>query len=397
MANSTAAARTLVTAMCFIMAIMAWGTVFYGHSVYMDQLMRDQGWSASLISSAILVFWIASLPGTLFVGVLVDRFGPAPVVAMGGLCIGGGLAALSEITTIWHLYAIYVAMGFGYPALAAAAISPTLVPWFTKGFGAVLGVALTGASVGGALVPVWLVQSSATRGFDETVIIAGGLVLSISLGLASLFLMLGRPQSSTAATSDVPAFSAWSILSQRKFWLIAVAAAFGLGGQVGFLAHQVPMVAAQSDQLTASLTVTVIAIASALGRLLVGIASRWLTVGRLAMLSYLLYGTGIAVLASAQDINWIFAGCAIAGLFVGAIVMLPPILVREVYGSHGYGRTYAMVNVVMYVFAGLSPWFVGLLRDMSPDYTSGLWLLVAMEVLAVLLILRATQHFKSDG
>ena len=62
MANSTIVARTFVIAMCFAMAVMAWGTVFYGHSVYMDQLMRDQGWSASLISSAILIFWIASTP-----------------------------------------------------------------------------------------------------------------------------------------------------------------------------------------------------------------------------------------------------------------------------------------------------------------------------------------------
>ena len=114
MVKPTPALRTSITAMCFLMAVMAWGTVFYGHSVYMDQLMRDQGWSASLISSAILVFWIASLPGTLFVGLLVDKFGSAPVVAMGGLCIGGGLIALSQVSTLWHLYAIYIAMGFGW-------------------------------------------------------------------------------------------------------------------------------------------------------------------------------------------------------------------------------------------------------------------------------------------
>ena len=394
MVKPTPALRTSITAMCFLMAVMAWGTVFYGHSVYMDQLMRDQGWSASLISSAILVFWIASLPGTLFVGLLVDKLGPAPVVAMGGLCIGGGLIALSQVSTLWHLYAIYIAMGFGYPALAAAAISPTLVPWFSRGFAAVLGVALTGASVGGALVPVWLVQSSAVRGFDLTVTITGGVVLGVALIISCLFAFIGRPANAAATSSDQAAFSAWQILGQWKFWLIAIAAAFGLGGQVGFLAHQVPMIAAQSDQLTASLTVTVIAIASALGRLIVGLASRWLTVATLAMLSYLLYGTGIAVLATSQDITGIFIGCAMAGLFVGAIVMLPPILVREVFGTSGYGRTYAMVNVVMYIFAGLTPWFVGLLRDQSTDYTIALWMLVAMEAVAALLILRASRHFK---
>ena len=395
MVNSSPMVRTSVTVMCFLMAVMAWGTVFYGHSVYMDQLMRDQGWSASLISSAILVFWIASLPGTLFVGVLVDKLGPAPVVAIGGICIGGGVIALSEISDLWHLYAIYITMGFGYPALAAAAISATLVPWFSRGFGAVLGVALTGASVGGALVPVWLVQSTAVRGFELTVVITGSVVLGVALVIAVLFQWIGRPFVSGSTEKEQVPFSAWNVLRQLKFWLIAIAAAFGLGGQVGFLAHQVPLIAAQSDQLTASFAVTVIAIASALGRLIVGLASRWLTVATLAMLSYLLYGAGIAVLLSAQDVTWIFVGCAIAGMFVGAIVMLPPILVREVFGASGYGRTYAMVNVVMYIFAGLTPWFVGLLRDQSTDYTIALWMLIAMEAVAALLILRASRHFKS--
>ena len=99
------------------MATFAWGTVFYGHSVYMDALMREHGWSAALISSAILMFWIASLPGTLSVGLLVDRFGPALVVVLGGVCISGGLVSLAWITSPWQLFFVYTAMGFGYPPI----------------------------------------------------------------------------------------------------------------------------------------------------------------------------------------------------------------------------------------------------------------------------------------
>ena len=82
-------------------------------------------------------------------------------------------------------------------------------------------------------------------------------------------------------------------------------------------------------------------------------------------------------------------------MFVGAIVMLPLILVRQLFGTSGYGRTYAMVNVVIYIIAGPTPWFVGLLRDQSTDCTIALWMPIAMEAVAVLLILRASRHFKS--
>jgi cyanate permease len=379
------------------MATLAWGTVFYGHSIYMDALMRAHGWSSALISSAILVFWIASLPGTLSVGVLVDRYGPAPVVAIGGLCIGGGLIGLASINTPWHMFVVYALMGFGYPALAGAAISATLVPWFDRGFGAALGIALTGASVGGALLPVFIVKNTAVLGFETTMTTVGASLLAVVLLAAIVLAYLGRPVTESDHRQRPAASSMSALLRRPLFWWISIAAAVGLGGQVGLLAHQVPIIAAHVDQVTASFMVTVVAIASAVGRLLVGVLSRYLSIKTLAALSYALHGAGIAILASADTVPWIFTGCAIAGLVVGAIVMLPPIIVREAFGPVGFGRTYAMVNVVMYVLAGLSPWMVGIIRDQTGSYVPGLWLLVVMEIIAMILIFGAARQINRSG
>jgi cyanate permease len=380
------------------MAILAWGTVFYGHSVYMDALMRVHGWSASLVSSAVLVFWIASLPGTLFVGMLIDRKGPVPVVAVGGLCIGGGLYLLGQVTEHWQMFAIYAAMGFGYPALAAAAISATLTPWFDRGFGVALGIALTGASVGGAIVPPLMVQYSAVHGFGATMAVAGIVVLAVVFVAVLLLYLVGRPSGSDRHIAAAVPYSMLAIIGHWRFWAIAIPVALGLGGQVGLLAHQVPIIAMHIDQVSAAFMVTVVAISSAVGRLLVGLLSRYLSVTVLAALSYVLHGTGIALLAIAHSEVWIFAACAVAGLTVGAIVMLPPLIVRQVYGTTGFGRTYAMVNVVMYVFAGLSPWLVGVLRDAMGNYSAALWMLVALEVLAAVCILGALrQRAVGDG
>ena len=377
----------IVTAICFVMAILAWGTVFYGHSVYMDALMRAHGWSSSLISSAVLVFWLASLPGTLSVGVLVDRYGPPIVVAIGGLCIGGGLLGLAWLDQPWHLFAIYAAMGFGYPALAGAAISATLAPWYDRGFGVALGIALTGASVGGALIPAFTIQYAAAYGFDAAMITVASTLLATAFFAVIGLAILGRPKGATGGGRLGEPFAMRSVLNRADFWRISIAAAFGLGGQVGFLAHQVPIIAVEVGQVMAALMVTVVAIASAVGRLVVGVMSRYLSITVLAALSYVLYGVGIALLAVADNLATIAVACAVAGFVVGAIVMLPPILVREAFGTAGYGRTYAMVNVIMYVFAGLSPWLVGLMRDWTGAYSPALWMLVGLEVVAAVLIL----------
>lgn len=385
----------LATAICFVMAVLAWGTVFYGHSIYMNALMREHGWSSSLVSSAILVFWIASLPGTLTVGVLIDRYGPPSVVMIGGVCIGTGLALLGHIREPWQMFAIYAAMGFGYPAMAAAAISATLAPWFEKGFGVSLGIALTGASVGGAILPPLVVQNSSVHGFAATMTIIGGAVLAIILIAVALLLVIGQPKKAKSSSPDGTHYSMSAIICQWRFWAIAVPAALGLGGQVGFLAHQIPIIATETGTVKAAFMVTVVAIASAFGRLFIGLLSRYVSVTTLAALCYLLFGAGVALLASAKSELAIFASCALAGLTVGGIVMLPPLIVRHAYGIHGFGRTYALVNVVMYILAGLSPWFVGILRDTNGTYTAALYMLAAMEVIAAALILLASSTIAS--
>lgn len=388
----------LITTNCFILAVLAWGTVFYGHSVYMNALMTEHDWSASLISSAILVFWLASLPGTLSVGFLVDRYGSPLVIAIGGVSIGSGLCLLGRVDEPWHLFAVYAAMGFGYPALAAAAISATLAPWFDRGFGLSLGIALTGASVGGAMLPPLIVQGATANGFGTTMLFIGSCVLVAVLGVVISTLLIGHPgQTQTQDRRSATTFSMQAILCSGRFWMLALPAAFGLGGQVGFLAHQVPLVAVQTDQVTAALTVTVVAVASAIGRLLVGLASRYLSIVVLTAITYGLHGVGIAMLAGAGSIGQVFGACAAIGLTVGAVVMLPPILVRHFYGTDHFGRTYALVNVVMYVFAGLSPWVVGFLLDSTGSYATGLWVLVALEMLAAILILTALRRPQQAG
>jgi MFS family permease len=381
-------ARVIVTLACFLMATFAWGTVFYGHSVYMDALTRDRGWSTALVSTAILVFWLASLPGTMSVGFLIDRRGAVPVVIIGALCIGFGLIALGQVTELWQLFCVYIVLGFGYPAMAAAAISPTLAPWFDKGFGAALGVALSGASVGGALVPVLLVYSSQRNGFDTTMLFAGGIVLAVLALVAIVLRGLGRPERESADKVVAAPVKVRERLKDPLFWRIAVAAALGLGGQVGLLAHQIPIVSMHGTAEMAAIAVTVVAVGSAIGRLVIAQASRVVPATLLAALSYGLFGIGVAVIALSQSLTQTYIGCAIAGFVVGPIVLLPPVLVRQAFGSNGYGGTYALVNVVMYVLAALAPWVVGMLHAQWGNYVGGLWMLVLLEVAAIALIIR---------
>lgn len=373
-------------AICFLMATFAWGVVFYGHSVYLSGLQTYRGWSASLISTAILTFWLCTIPATLAVGHVVDRFGPVPVVAGGALCVGLGAGLMGQVTAPWQLFLVYAVMGFGYPALGTAGISAALAPWFDRRFGFMLALALTGASLGGATIPPLAVWLMVTSGFGPAMAAVGGVTLVVLLPAALVIWRTarrtGRSPDAASPATDVN-FRPSSVLRRPLFWRIAIGGALGLGAQVGFLAHQIPLLAGDLGQQGAATAVAVVAISAAVGRVAVGALSRYLTETRLTAGSYLLQAAGyLILLLAAGNPALLYLGCAIAGFVVGAIVMLPPILVRKAFGTAGYGRIYSMVAVALYTGAGIGPWMAGLTRDLSGSYDLALWVLIAMHVAA---------------
>ena len=370
------------------MAGIAWGSVFYGHSVYLTALTGDGRWSISQISTGIMIFWISSLPGTLFVGYLIDSKGSSWVVFIGACCISFSLVGISWSQDLWLIFACYGIMGFAYPAVGAAAISATLSPWFLKDFGWALGLSLTGASAGGAIIPPVMMYTIQKIGFPLTMIFAGGIVFFV-LSTVTFILALTKPvitQSVTTIKSKNPI--AVDLLKQRVFWRISIAAGMALAGQVGFLAHQIPIALQQTSEFASVISVTIVAISAAIGRLITAYASRFFGVTKIAAFCYAFQGLGILIVGCAETTALLWFGCSVAGFVVGAIVMLSPMLVREAFGSSDYGKNYAAVNVILYFFAAVSPWFLGQMFDYYQSYALGLMTLFIVQIVAAVLVLQ---------
>ena len=80
-------------------------------------------------------------------------------------------------------------------------------------------------------------------------------------------------------------------------------------------------------------------------------------------------------------------GSIVAGLFVGAVVLLPPMLCRAYFDSAMYGRIYSVIAVGVYAGGGLGPSIAGVIRDASTDARPALLCLAAMSVAAAVVVL----------
>ena len=82
---------------------LAYG-VWYAYSVFLVALLREFGWSRSVLAGAFSVFTLVSGGAGPVLGALADRFGPRRLILIGGVLLAGSLWADSFVTRAWHLY-----------------------------------------------------------------------------------------------------------------------------------------------------------------------------------------------------------------------------------------------------------------------------------------------------
>src|SRR3989442_9247692 len=67
----------------FVMALFSFGLGFYGLTVYVATLQRLHGWSASVVSAPVTVYYVAGALLTAAIRGLYERFGPRVIVPGG--------------------------------------------------------------------------------------------------------------------------------------------------------------------------------------------------------------------------------------------------------------------------------------------------------------------------
>ena len=387
-----------VAAGCFVMAFYAWGVGFYGHGFYMVVLGRSTGWSAAVLSSMVASFWLANVVASLALGRLTDRFGASPAVVYGTLAMAAGCFGLAafeagSFDARWQLFAIFALMGSAYPGLAAMAVSASLVPWFKRRLGLALGIALTGASGGGAVMPPLMNWLSAQYGFGPAMTGIGAVLILSTLPIA---LFLVRPPRHREAASELGTTAAAAardkpppvrFLGDFRFWLITSACSLSLGAQVGFLMHQIPLLQGALGLSGAAFAVSIAALSAAAGRFVLGALSGRFSLPVLAAGCYLIQVVGLLLLLAGEPPALLFVASAIAGFVIGCIVMLPPLLIVDSFGAEGYGTAYGITAAAMFVMASLATAASGWLFEATGAYRWPLIALAGLHVLASLLVL----------
>ena len=384
-----------VVAGAFVVAVWGWGFGFYGTGVYLASLRAFHGWPTMAVSWAITLYYVCAATWTMFVGDVIDRFGPRRVVLAGAAAMGSGVALLASVQAPWHAFPAFVVMSFGWAAMSVSAINAIVAPWFGNRRGLAISLALNGSSTGGVLVTPLLILLVTTYGFRHGLHAA---VAIMAVVMIPVVIVLKRPPDAIlcpdpdgrlprANLGRRPRWSRRALLRDRRFLTIAIPFALGLLAQVGFLTHQLSYLLQFADARSAALVVSATTAAAVVGRTLTGLAIENLDRRIVSAANFGLQAGALAMLLPARSAPLIYAGCVLFGLGVGNVITLPSLIVQREFPDEDFSRIVSLVGSVnQYTFA-LGPAILGALRDVSGDYRTSLLLCAGLFVAAAIVVL----------
>ena len=158
----------------------------YGWTLFVGPISTKFGWTRAAIQVAFSIFVLMETWLVPVEGYLVDRFGPRPVVLIGGLLCGIGWVMNAYADSLTLLYIAAAIGGIGAGAVYGTCVGNAL-KWFSDRRGLAAGLTAAGFGAGSALTIIPIQAIIRSSGYETAFLyfgIAQGLiVMLVSVGL----------------------------------------------------------------------------------------------------------------------------------------------------------------------------------------------------------------------
>jgi MFS family permease len=311
----------------------------------------------------------------------------------------GFLLLSQEQTQLQFYLALGVFIGFGASAMGGLATAKLVANWFNKRRGRALGIAATGSSVSGVVMPFVSAALIDNYGWREGFIAYGCFTGLVVLPIVLTFVvskpsdvglmpdggaLLGQGAEVLKAESviEVPVFK------ERNFWVLV--AAFGLlfCCQSATLTHMVPRLTDTGISLQqASLMISLCAGLGVAGKLSFGWFGDFWSARHAFWLAIASQFVGqCLMLVFTNQIEVFAVGAALFGFGMGGIVPLQGALIGRVFGSDRFGRALGLMRPAMFPIHMIGVPLAGWVFDVTGSYQPAFQAFLALYVLAAIVI-----------
>ncbi|UCE85117.1 MAG: MFS transporter [Deltaproteobacteria bacterium] len=349
----------------------------YVFTTFLKPIVADFGWTRTAFSGAVGPLLLSMSLASPLIGALTDRFGARAVLSVSTLLLSAALFLFSQMSDLWHFYAISILLGLSLTGLGDIPVGSVAARWFSGGRGLALGIVYVGSNVGGFAVPIAATAIAAGTSWRAALVVLGVLASLVILPFA--LLAVRNPPAeldarSPRAPSGAEAFEGPSLdlseaLRTRSFWLLAVALFGFYFYYLGVLNHLIAFLSDSgfSDAAAARRFGGAVAVGIA-GKLAIGVVADRLSTRGALILNFAALTAGSFLLLVIDAPGALVTFLALHGFTVAAENVLLPLVVADAFGVRHMARIYGALMVALLPGGALGPLFAGYVFDTTGSY-----------------------------
>jgi MFS family permease len=376
----------VVAAALFVILTVSSGLGFYNLSVYMNLLSAQRGFSVSVVSIAVGLFFLIGGGAGLIVGRVLQRGDARLVIIVGALLGGGAIALLGAVHTAWQLLLVYIVFGIGNTCASIIPATTLITRWFdapTRPLA--LSVTTTGLSLGGVVLTPLAAAVLARWPLDAAMPLLGATYTLVIAPIAWIFVR-STPEIHPSAGPLIRTGTRYADAIRSRFFIVLTAGyLLLLGAQVGGIAHLFNRGVEVASRLDASFAISVLATLSVLGRFLGGALIGRVSIRVFALVNVIGQLFGFVLIAFANDRLGLWIGAGTFGFTVGNLLMLQPLMLAQAYGVADYPRIFSFSQAVTTLGVAGGPVLLGMISA-AGGYRDGFLSLATLSAFAFVLI-----------
>jgi MFS family permease len=349
------------------------GGLWHMFGIFVKPLETDFQASRTSVSLIVSIAQFVYFIMMMFMGKILDRFGPRGVIITGTAVLGMGVLLSGLVQSFWQInltYGVILALGYSMSTINVSSVAVT--QWFAHRRGLAIGVALAGFNAGTlVLLPLtqyWVLIYS----WREAFVGLGILTLLVPLPLALAFLRNGPYQSTSVQTAE-PAEKTRGLteaaLKKPSFWYLAISF-FACGFSDFVLAAHLPPFAVDagvSPWLSGSANGFIGGI-SIIGVILLGALSDRIGRRYPLVFIYLIRAACFFWLPWMDGLSGMVFFIILYGFFYFATTPMTSATAADIFGPKRLGTLYGYIVAAHGLGALTGPYVAGALYDATGTY-----------------------------
>lgn len=390
-----------------LIRIVGGGLHQFGFTVFFLPISQDLGISRAATS---LAFSLSRAQGAIeapFVGYLIDRYGPRPIIVTAVFLAGVGYILLSWVTSYTEFMIVYLGV-ICLAFIAGFVHSPMVVAnsWFIRHRARAMTVVSSAVPIGGALIAPLLAVGVASMGWRWAAFASGCIFLLVCLPLS--FQLKRSPESIgllpdgdvAVATPDINAaadgttnsnaiadFTSRQAMKTWVFWLLVISITARVTCYSTATVHFIPLMVWKGlSEAAAATLLGAFASINLLAHFLLGWIADRVNKPKLLAACHLLPALSLPPLLLDSG-YWQLLLFTTTFTFLDASFPIIWATVGDFFGRRNFATIRGMMSFFYMWGSFAGPVMAGAIYDQTQSYTLVLWILLGLLAFATLLVL----------